>query len=146
MLRCGFAYSVETAASGICRVFLNAREDVEGGLGACGVPLGFQAHAHDPVEGEGQKADERVRTDTVWQPVVNRCDLDVGFQDTEATLDIGQRLVTRDGVSRCNLGDIGQQNELSIKQGRSGDGVFIYVPTEAIRRERDCAEFCALAW
>ena len=54
LLRCGFAYSVEAAASGICRVFLNAREDVEGDLGACGVPLGFQAHTHDPVQGEGQ--------------------------------------------------------------------------------------------
>ena len=97
--------------------------------------FGLQAHAHDSVHGEGQKADQRMGADTVWQPVVNRRNLDVGFQHAKATLDIGQCPIARDGVSRCDLGDIGQQDELAIKQGRSGDGVFIYVPTEAIRRQ-----------
>ena len=73
--------------------------------------------------------------DTVWQPVVNRRNLDVGFQHAGATLNIGQCLLARDGVSRCDLGEIGKQDEPAIKQGRSGNGVFIYVPTEAILRE-----------
>lgn len=51
LLWCGFAYSVETAASGMCRVFLNARQDFEDDLRARGVPLYFQAHAHDAVKG-----------------------------------------------------------------------------------------------
>ena len=80
LLGCGFAYSVEAAASGICRVFLNARQDFEGDLRTCVMVFGLQAHAHDPVQGEGQKADQRMGADTVWQPVVNRRDLDVGFQ------------------------------------------------------------------
>jgi len=50
LLRCSFAYSVEAAASSVCRVFLNARQDVEGELGARAVPFGFQAHAHDAVK------------------------------------------------------------------------------------------------
>jgi hypothetical protein len=52
LLRCRFAYSVETAASSVCRVFLDALQDVEGALGTHGVPLGFQSHAHDAVKGE----------------------------------------------------------------------------------------------
>ncbi|TQM93951.1 hypothetical protein BD293_2606 [Roseinatronobacter monicus] len=88
LLRCGFAYSVEAAASSVCRVFVNARQDVEGELRACVMAFGLQAHAHDPVQGEGQKADQRMGADTVWQPVMDRRDLDVGFQHAKAALDI----------------------------------------------------------
>lgn len=51
MLRCGFACPMEAAASGICCVFLNARQDVERDLGACAVALGLQAHANDAMKG-----------------------------------------------------------------------------------------------
>ena len=51
MLRCGFAYSMETTASSVCRMFLNARQDIEGCARACAVPSGFQAHTHDAVKG-----------------------------------------------------------------------------------------------
>ncbi|TQM92683.1 hypothetical protein BD293_1298 [Roseinatronobacter monicus] len=88
LLRCGVAYSVEAAVSGVCRMFLNARQDVEGELRTCVMAFGLQAHAHDSVQGEGQKADQRMGADTVWQPVVNRRNLDVGFQHAKATLDI----------------------------------------------------------
>ncbi|TQM89562.1 hypothetical protein BD293_4584 [Roseinatronobacter monicus] len=50
--------------------------------------LGLQAHAHDPVKGKRQKADQRMGADTVGQSVMNRCDLDVGFQHAKAALDI----------------------------------------------------------
>ncbi|TQM91523.1 hypothetical protein BD293_0077 [Roseinatronobacter monicus] len=88
LLRCGVAYSLEAAASGICRVFLNARQDVEGELRTCVMAFGLQAHAHDSVQGEGQKADQRMGADTVGQSVMNWRDLDVRFQDAKAPLDI----------------------------------------------------------
>lgn len=126
---------METAASSVCRVFLSARQDVEGDLGACGVPLGFQAHTHDAVKGEGQKADERVGADAVGQSVMNRRNLDVGFQHAKAAFDIGQCLVARNGVSRGDLGDIGQQDELAIKEGYTGHCLFIDLPAEPIGSE-----------
>ena len=60
----------------------------------------LQAHPHHAVEHEGQEADHRVRPDALWQPVVNRRDLDVGLQDPEATLDVGEGLVARNGLGR----------------------------------------------
>jgi hypothetical protein len=50
------------------------------------------AHAHDAVEDEGEEADQGVGADAVGQAVVDRRDLDVGFQDAEAALDVGQAL------------------------------------------------------
>lgn len=67
--------------------------------------------------------------------MVNWRNLDVGFQDAKAALDICQCLIARDGVSRGDLGDIGQQDELAVKEGRARDGLFINVPTEPIRRQ-----------
>jgi hypothetical protein len=53
-------------------VFLDARQDVEGDLGARGVPVGFQAHAHDAVKGEGKKADQGMGANAIRQPVMDR--------------------------------------------------------------------------
>lgn len=50
---------------------LNAGEQVEGGSGACRVAFGFQSHAHDAVEHEGEEADQRMGADTVGQPMVD---------------------------------------------------------------------------
>ena len=73
--------------------------------------------------------------DAIWQPVVNWRDLDVGFQHAKAALDICQCLVAHDGVSRGDLGDIGQQDEFAVKEGCARDGLFINVSTEPIRRQ-----------
>lgn len=50
--------------------------------------FGLQAHAHDPVQGEGQKADQSMGADTVWQAVVNWRNLDVRFEDSKSAFDI----------------------------------------------------------
>lgn len=75
-------------------IALNAFQQIEGVARACAVAVRLQAHAHvhDAVEHEGQKADHRVGTDAIRQTVVNRRDLDVGFQDTEAALDVRRPL------------------------------------------------------
>ena len=79
---------------------MDAGEQIERGSRAGAVALGLQAHAHDAVEHEGQEADQRMGADAVGQPVVDGRDLDVGFQDAEAALDVGQGLVARDGRRR----------------------------------------------
>ena len=69
-------------------VLLDPCEKVQSGAWARAVPLGLQAHAHDTVEGQGHEADQRMRTDAIRQSVMNRRDLDVGFQYAKAPLDI----------------------------------------------------------
>jgi hypothetical protein len=99
-----------------CIVALDLGEKFQGGFGACGVALGLQTHAHDPVKGEGEEADERVRPDAVRQAVVDRRDLDVGFEDAEPALDIGKTLVARDSLCRADVGGIGNQGERAVEE------------------------------
>lgn len=80
--------AADRAVSDRCIVALHLGEDFQGGFGARAVALGFQAHAHDAVECESQEADKRMGANTIRQAVVNRRDLDVGFQYSEAALDI----------------------------------------------------------
>ena len=90
--------ALDGAIADLGLVPLDAREQVERGAGAGAVTLGLQPHAHDAVEDQRQKADERVRANAVGQPVVDWRDLDVGFEDAEAALDISEVFVARDGV------------------------------------------------
>lgn len=69
-------------------VLLNALEQIEGCARAGAVPLGFQTHAHDAVEDERQEADQGMGADAIRQAVMDRGDLDIGFQDAETALDI----------------------------------------------------------
>ena len=77
---------------------VDAGEEIERRSGAGGVSLGLQAHAHDAIEHQRQEADQCMGADTVWQAMMHRRDLDVGFQDAEATLNVGETLVVGDGV------------------------------------------------
>ncbi len=86
------AGAVEGVVADMGGVLLDAREEVEGGARARGVPLCFQPHAHDAVEHEGEEADQGMGTDTVGQPVMDGRDLDIGFQDAEAALDSARAL------------------------------------------------------
>ena len=74
-------------------VLLNALQKIEGGARACAVAFRLQAHAHDAIEDEGREADHGMGADAIWQAMVDRRDLDVGFQHAEATLDIREALV-----------------------------------------------------
>ena len=64
-------------------VLLNALEQIEGSARACVMTPGFQPHAHDAVEDESREADHGVGADAIRQAVVDRRDLDVGFQHAE---------------------------------------------------------------
>lgn len=66
-------------------VLVNAFQKIESGTRAYSVTLGFQTHAHDAVKDEGQKADHGMGADAVGQPVVNRRNLDVGFEHATAS-------------------------------------------------------------
>ena len=133
LLRGGLAGAVEGALANMGGVFLDPREQVERGAGASVMALGVQAHAHDAVEDEGQEADHGVRADAVGQPVVDRGDLDVGFQDAEAALDVRQALVTRDGFSGGEVRGVGDQRELAVEELGLGNGVVIDRPAEPLR-------------
>ena len=85
---------------------MDAGEQIEGGSWAGAGALGLQPHAHDAVEHESEEADQGVGANTVGQPLVDRGDLDVGFQHPEAALDVGQRLVARDGICRGQIGGV----------------------------------------
>lgn len=116
----------------LCIVALELGEKFQGGFGACGVTLGLQAHAHDPVKGEGEEADERVRPDAVRQAVVDLRDLDVGFEDAEPALNIGKTLVARDSLCRADVSGIGNQGERAVEELGTGHSLFLHRPREAI--------------
>ena len=89
--------------------------------------------SHDAVEHECEKADQRMCADAVRQPVMNGCDFDVGLQNAETALDIGQRFVVFDGFGGREIGCAGQQCQLSVKEFGTHDGLFIKVPAKTIR-------------
>lgn len=114
-------------------VLLNAPEQIEGGARARAVAVRFQPHAHDAVEDERQEADHRVGTDAIRQAVMNRRDLDVGFQDAEAALDVCEAFVSGDSLGRAQIGGVGDQRELAVEEFGLGNGVFVDRPAEPIR-------------
>jgi len=111
---------------------VDAGEEIERRSGAGGVSPGLQAHAHDPMEHEGEKADKGMGADAVWQAMMNRRDFDVGFQDAEAALDVGEALAAGDGLRRREIGRIGQQRKLAVEERCLADGIFVQRPAEAV--------------
>jgi len=97
-------------------MFLDARQQVERGSGAGGVLLCLQAHAHDAVEHEGEEADQGMGPDAIRQAVMDRRDLDVGFQDAEAALDIGKALVAGNSLGGREVESIGQERQLAVEE------------------------------
>ena len=79
------------------------------------------------------KADQRMCTNAVRQPVMNGCDFDVGLQNAETALDIVQRLVVCDGFGGGEIGCVGQQRQLSVEEFGTHDGLFIKVPAKTVR-------------
>ena len=70
--------------------------------------------------------------DAIRQPVMNGCDFDVGLRNAETALDIGQRLVMCDGFGGREIGCVGQQRQLSVKEFGMRDGLFIKVPAKTV--------------
>ena len=132
LLLCGLAGSGEGSLSGGRCVLLNAGEDVEGGSWACGIASGFEAHAHDAVEDECEEADHGVGANAVGQTVMRRCDLDVGFENAEAALDVCEALVARDGLGGREIGGVGDQGELPVEKLGLCESAPIDGPAEAV--------------
>ena len=63
---------------------------------------------------------------------VRGCDFDVGLQNAETALDIGQRFVVFEGLGGREIGCVGQQRELSVKEFGTHDGLFIKVPAKTV--------------
>ena len=80
LLRCCFAGAVEDAVADMSGVFLDPGEKIECRSGADVMFPGFQPCAHDAVEHECEKADQRMSTDAVRQSVMNRGEFDIGFK------------------------------------------------------------------
>ena len=68
----------------------------------------------------------------VRQPVMNGCDFDVGLQNAETALDIGQRFVVCDGFGGREIGCVGQQRQHSVEEFGTHDGLFIKVPAKTV--------------
>ena len=73
-----------------------------------------------------------MRADAIRQPVMNGCDFDVRLQNAETALDIRQRLVVYDGFGGREIGCVGQQRQLSVKEFGTHDGLFIKVPAKTV--------------
>jgi len=79
-------------------VVLNAMQLLERPFRAEPGSGGTQAGAHDPMQDQRHEADRGVGADALGQAVIDRPDLDFGFQHLETALDVGERLVARDDV------------------------------------------------
>lgn len=106
-------------------VLLNARQKIEGGPRAGRVALCLQAHAHDAIEYQGEEADEGMGANAVGQAMVNGRAFDVGFEDSEAALDICQGLVAPHRLGRGEVGRICQQGQLAVEQLGRGNGLLV---------------------
>ena len=107
MLRGGCAGAVEGAVADMGGMFLNPGEQIERGARTGTVALGFEPHAHDPLEHESQEADQRMGADALRQSMMDGGDLDVRFQDSEAALNVRERPVAVDRLGRGEIGNVG---------------------------------------
>ncbi len=114
---------------------LNALEQIEGGARARAVAFRLQPHAHDAVKNESEEADHGVGADAIRQAVVDRGDLDVGFQHAKAALDVREALVARDGVGGREVWGVGDQREFAVEEFGLGNSLFVDVPAEPVRIE-----------
>ena len=101
----------------VCRgrgLLLNALEGLQQPRGGF-LPVGLlQPRAQHPVQDEREEADQRMGADAPGQTVVHRADLDVALERSEATLDVGQALVTGDDVLGWGVG-VGHHQQLAVQ-------------------------------
>ncbi|TLD43974.1 MAG: hypothetical protein FAZ92_03774 [Accumulibacter sp.] len=57
-----------------------------------------------------------MRADTIRQAVEDRCDLDLGLQDTKSPFDVGQRLVAGHDLKRRRVWNVGDEDQFAIHQ------------------------------
>lgn len=61
-------------------------------------------------------------TNAIRQAVVNRRDFDIGLENADAALDIGELLVARDDLSGTDVRGVGDQCERAVEELRFGHG------------------------
>ena len=74
----------------------------------------LQSRAHDAIQDQCHKANHRVCADALRQAVIHRRNLNLGFQDFEATLDISQAFVTCNNFLGCQVRDVGDQQQFAV--------------------------------
>lgn len=84
-----------------------------------------QPASHDAVDSQCNEADRCVRTNSIWQPVVDRPNLCFRLEYPEATLDVGERLVVFDDVVWCEVGGVGDEQQFAVHQARVRECVVI---------------------
>ncbi len=97
----------------------------------------LEAHAHDAVQHQSDEADQRMGTDAVGQAVEHRGDLDLGFENLEAALDVGQALVASQNLKRRQLWHIGHQQQLAVAQFCTRQRLVVDDVGEQIRLQVD---------
>lgn len=113
-------------------VLLDTSEQFQGHGWAVFAAVGFQAHAHDPMQQQGEETDQRMRADSLGQPVVNRGDFDLALQHPETALDVRQRFVALDNLRGAEVCHVGEQDQLAVETLGADDRVFTDLVGEAI--------------
>ena len=95
----------------------------------------LQAQSHGPIQDQRDEAQAGVGADALGQPVIDGSDLDLALEHSEAALDVGQRLVARDGFGGGQIGGVGDQRELAIEEFGVCYRLLVHAPAEAIGLE-----------
>ncbi len=96
------------------RVPLHPPQSLQCRLRAKRDPGKLEPLAYHPVEARAHEAHPSVRPTPIRQPVVHRCDLDLGFEHPEAPLDARKRLVADHALPSLELRRIGHQQQLAV--------------------------------
>jgi hypothetical protein len=94
-----------------------------------------QPGTHHAIQDQRQKADARVAADALGQPMQHRGDLDLGLQDLEAALDVGQALVAHHDLGGRQVLDVGHQQQLAVHGPRTRQGHRVDVVGEQLGLE-----------
>jgi hypothetical protein len=88
------------------------------------VTLGLQPHAHDAPEHEHEReeADQGMGADAIRQAVVDRRDLDVGFEDAKAAFDDPLRAAKQGDRRRARIAELEAMADRMVGKLNAQDG------------------------
>ncbi len=79
------------------------------------VTTGLETHPQHAVKHQGEEADQRMNTDAIRQPVVDRHKLDVALQQPETALYVRQRSVALSDLLWVVVRHFGDQQQFAIQ-------------------------------
>jgi hypothetical protein len=101
------------------------------------VACGLQALAHHAVQNQRHKANTGVSANALRQSVIDRRNLNLGFEHPKAPLDVGQALVALHDLGRFDVRYVGHQQQLAVHHLGAGQCLGIDVEVEKIRLKVD---------